>query len=113
MSKIPRRFSAKFIFDFFGDKNTIIRKNDGYRWHVNISFWNLEDKSGYKVLGDESLSMFFDHNNNFLGDVYDLIYIDYYKEWAKNELKTRGPELLNNLPISETSEQILKKVLGV
>lgn len=111
--KAPYRFSSKFIFDFFGNKNTIIRKSDGYRWYVNLSFGNLEDKNGYKVLGDESLSMFFDQNNNFLNDVYDLTYIDHYKEWAKNELKTHAPKLLNNLPFNENSEQILKKILGV
>lgn len=106
------RFSAKFIFDVFNGKNTIIRKSDGYKWHVNIGFYTIEYKGGWCQLNDENLSQFFDENNNFRFDDYDLVYIDYFKEFCKSELKQHGKEWLDNMPYSEAKENILKRIFG-
>lgn len=103
------RFNAKFIHDLFDEKNTIIRKSDGYKWHVVACQWNIQHKNGWMPLNDENLSQFFDENNNFRFDEYDLVYIDYFKGFVKKELKQK----LDTLPpFCEEREQILKQILG-
>lgn len=106
------RFNSKFIHDLFDEKNTIIRKSDGYKWHVVVCQWNIQHKNGWMHLNDENLSQFFDENNNFRFDDYDLVYIDYFKEFCKSELKQHGKEWLDNMPYGEAKENILKQMLG-
>ena len=106
------RFTCKFIHDFFSNKNTIIRKNDGYRWQIHLNFWNITTKDGWEPLTEEYLAKFFDKDNNFLFEEYDLIYIDYFKEWQKEELRKHGKELIESLPFGETKENILKQIMG-
>lgn len=111
------RFSAEFIHEFFKEKNTIIRKSDGYRWHIQLNFWSIaiKDGRGFEGLTDENLAKFFDENNNFRYDEYDLVYIDYFAEFQKEELRKNGAKWFNDLTRNNkwngTSEHWLRKVL--
>ena len=113
--KKKHRFSCKFIIDFFTGNNVITRKSDGHWWRVDLSFWNLhEDKKAFKVLGDESLAQFFDKNNNFKSDEYELSYCDFFKEYCVNELKQNAAKWIEDLAETDTdkSEYYLKKLFG-
>lgn len=122
MAKRKPRFNNKFIIDFFKDKNTIVRKNDEHKWRVEISSYNIyEDNHVGKCLGDESLAQFFDENNNFKYDEYDIFYHDYFKDFWMNELKTNGAKSLNSMVDdairgkgdTKKCEDMLKKIYGV
>lgn len=108
------RFTSKFIVDTFSGKNTIVRKSDNHRWTINLSTWVLLDESGrFECLGDESLAQFFDDDNNFRSDLYELTYIDHFKEFCRSELKQHGKEWLDNMPDGEQKEELLKRFIGV
>lgn len=106
------RFSSKFIHDTFRGKNTITRKSDGHKWTINICFWNLTDNTGFKMLNDESLEQFFDDNNNFRSDLYELTYVDHFKDFCRQELKANGKKWLEDMPDGEAKENILKRLIG-
>ena len=120
MEKTKRHLSCKFILDFFSDKNTIVRKKDGYKWRICMASYNIYDDTNgtWKCLGDESLCQFFDKNNNFLYNEYDIFYHDYFKDYFKKELKENGAKLINGLiddalrgENTDRCEEILKQIL--
>ena len=108
-----RRFTTKFICDTFNGKNTIVRKSDGHKWTINTCSWVLNDENGsFAMLGDESLAPFFDDDNNFRSDLYELTYIDHFKEFCKSELRKNGKKWLDDMPDGEAKENILKRLIG-
>lgn len=108
------RFTGKFIVDTFKGKNTIVRKSDGHKWTINTCSWVLNDENGtFTMLNDESLAQFFDDDNNFRSDLYELTYIDHFKEFCMSELKQHGKEWLDNMSDGEQKEELLKRLIGV
>lgn len=103
-------FSCSFINDFFRDYNTIVRKSDGFRWRVQLNFWNIVEIGGGRrilPLNDITLSMFFDDKGNFLHGDYELLDYDYFKDFVKHELESNGKEWLQRLNDEETIKWIV------
>lgn len=115
--KSKYRFSGKFLMDFFNGRNIITRKSDGYWWRVDLSNWLLHDDKGYQFMTDEVLAQFFNEDNEFKFDEYELSYRDFFKEWQQKELRENGARLLNEIAESErfndTTELVMRRIIGV